>query len=119
MDARKKQVYTAFYRRDPKGSIFREGDIMAISPEDLVSDMTEPIVMVGDGVITYQDYWQSELGELVEFAPFQMHSPSAAAIGLIAGELLKKNKTLDIATASPLYVRSSDAELSLVRKKGL
>lgn len=119
MDARKKQVYTAFYRRNVNGLIERESEIIAISPGNLVANIKEPVVMVGDGVISYHDYWQKELGEMVEFAPMQLHSPSAAAIGLLAGELLQNNNILDIATASPLYVRSSDAELSLVKKKGL
>ena len=119
MDARKKQVYTAFYRRNTKGFIERESEIRAIAPEGLVADIKEPVVMVGDGAIAYRDFWLKELGALVEIAPFHLHSPSAAAIGLLSGELLQNNVTLDVATASPLYVRASDAELSLVRKKGL
>lgn len=119
MDARKKQVYTAFYRRNSEGLAVREGEIRAISPECLIADIEEPVVMVGDGTITYHDLWVKELGPLVEMAPFHMHSPSAAVIGLLAGGLLQNNITLDVATACPLYVRASDAELSLVRKKGL
>jgi len=119
MDARKKQVYTAFYRRSTEGFIVRESEIQAIAPESLVADIKEPVVMVGDGAISYQDFWLKELGTLVEIAPVHLHSPSAAAIGLLSGELLQNDVTLDISTASPLYVRASDAELSLVRKKGL
>lgn len=119
MDARKKQVYTAFYRRNAKGFIVRECDIRATVPDSLITDINEPVVMVGDGAITYRDYWQKELGGLVEFAPCQLHSPSAAAIGLLAGELLENDITLDIGAASPLYVRASDAELSLVQRKGI
>jgi tRNA threonylcarbamoyladenosine biosynthesis protein TsaB len=119
MDARKKQVYTAFYRRNNKGLIVRESEIRAIAPERLVTDIEEPVVMVGDGVMAYHDFWLKELGTLVEIAPFHLHSPSAAAIGLLSGELLQNDVTLDVASASPLYVRASDAELSLIRKKGL
>ncbi len=119
MDARKKEVYTAFFRRTAEGTIRREGVVRAITPDQLAADIDEPVVMVGDGAIVYQDLWQDTLGSLVEFAPFHLHSPSAAAIGLLAAELLEKGETLDIAAATPLYVRASDAELSLVRKKGL
>lgn len=119
MDARKKQVYTAFYTRKADGTLARRGNLRVVTPEELAVEIVEPVIMVGDGVITYYDYWKEKLGNLVGFAPFQLHSPSAAAIGLLAGEMLKNDICLDISTASPLYIRSSDAELSLVAKKQL
>jgi len=53
----------------------------------------------------------------VEFAPASLHYPSAAVIGLLGGQNLQNNQILDLATAVPLYVLASDADLSLEAKK--
>lgn len=118
MDARKKQVYTAAYKCDSKNSSpVRHGDIRVVSPERIAMEITEEVVMVGDGVITYADFWSEKLGNMVRFAPMHLHAPSASAVGLLCGELLNKGCCIDVAAATPLYVRASDAELSLTDKK--
>ena len=117
LDARKKQVYSAFYQRNSFGQIERTGEIRAVSPEILAAEIDEQVLMVGDGITSYGKLWKSLLEDNVEFAPCQLNQPSASAIGLLCGQLLKEEKYLDIGSASPLYVRASDAELSLADKK--
>ncbi len=117
LDARKKEVYSAFYRPDSSGIPRRVGDIVAVKPEELLAKVDEPLVMVGDGVAVYGGIWKHQLGNLVEFAPANFHTPSAASLGLVAAEKLLNNDVLDLASAAPVYVRASDAELSLVKKK--
>lgn len=117
VDARKKQVYRAFYQRNSFGQIERTGEIRAVSPEILAAEIDEPVLMVGDGITSYGKLWKSILKEKVEFAPCQFNQPSASAIGMLCGQLFKEEKYLDIGSASPLYVRASDAELSLADKK--
>lgn len=118
MDARKKQVYTAKYHRDQNnGSLTRLSDIKVVSPEHIVLDPSEEVVMIGDGVISYGEMWKERLGDLVRFAPMHLHAPSASAVGLLCGTLLQEGNCLDIGAAAPLYVRASDAELSLADRK--
>ncbi len=117
LDARKKEVYAAFYRTDIHGIPRRVGEIAAVKPQELLQGVTEPLVMVGDGIFVYGEQWRKETGACIEFAPATLHNPSAASLGLMAGEMLEKNELLDVATATPVYVRASDAELSLVKKK--
>ncbi len=117
LDARKKEVYAAFYRADTARVPRQVTEIVAVKPEELLPDVIEPLVMVGDGIHAYGEYWFKERGNLVEFAPPHFHTPSAASLGLLAGEKLAKNDLLDLPTATPVYVRASDAELSLVKKK--
>lgn len=112
IDARKKQVYAAFYEGGGDCRL-RRGRIQVFSPQQLVDAVDEPVIMIGDGVITYGDFLREQLGDLVRFAPPQLHTPSAAAVGLLGGGLLAENHCLDIAAATPVYVRASDAELSL------
>ncbi len=115
LDARKKEVYAAFYRADSEGIARRQADIVVIQPQKLMDGINEPVMMVGDGVSVYGEIWHSQKG--VHFAPPFLNAPSAASLGLLAGEKFENSDFLDIASAVPLYVRASDAELSLSTKK--
>lgn len=116
LDARKKEVYATFFRRDEDGHIRQTAKISVISPEQLAERIEEPVYMIGDAVSVYGDYWREILGKNLEIAPSQLHLPSAASLGLLAAEQLQIGKVLDIGSASPLYVRASDAELGLLGK---
>ncbi len=116
LDARKKEVYAAFYRTDGEGLTVLSGMPMVISPEKLAECITDPIVMVGDGVNVYGDVWSSLLETEVLFAPSHLHQPSAASLGFIGKEKLQEGDVLTAAEAAPVYIRSSDAELNLINK---
>ncbi len=113
LDARKKEVYTCFYRSDLQGIPRRMGAIRVVTPQSLVADIEQPVLFVGDAVMVYGDFWQESLGVRFVSAPRTLHYPCASAIGLLAGEMLQQNQSIELATAAPLYVRASDAELSL------
>ena len=117
LDARKKQVYAGKYRCRAGEIPALEGNIRAVDPMQLASEIDEEVVMVGDGVHSYGDLWRKELGAKVEFVPDHMQRVSAPATGLICGEFYLAGNHLDPATAAPHYVRASDAELSLAEKK--
>lgn len=115
LDARKKEVYASFYQTNPQGAVKRISEIRAVSPEGLAGQINEPTLMVGDGVLTYGDFWRDRLGDMVCFAQPQCAYPSSAVLGLLACEEFLAGNTLEIDEAIPLYVRSTDAELSLVK----
>lgn len=117
LDARKKEVYAAFYRRDLAGLTERVGDISVLPPEKLVGLIAEPVLMIGDGAVGYKDLFREALGEKLSIAPAMLHEPSAVALGMMGAEKLLSGEQLDLASAVPLYVRSSDAELSLLKPK--
>lgn len=117
LDARKREVYVAFYRCDGAGVPQRISAIRAVDPLKLADEISEPVVIVGDAVLVYGDHWRRELGEKVDFAPVALHYPSAAVLGLLTAGNLQNNRILDLAAAVPLYVRASDAELSLEANK--
>ncbi len=116
LDARKKEVYAAFYRCQNDGMSKRLGDITVLAPEKLAASINEPVLMIGDGVQTYGDIFRTLLADRVHFAPSQLHQPTAASLGMIAAEMLERGEELDVAEAVPIYVRSSDAELNLLKK---
>lgn len=116
LDARKKEVYTAWYGQDEKGVQRRKGNIRALAPELLVEEIKESTLMVGDGLLAYGPFFQERLGSLLAMAPLPLHYPSAASLGFLSCEQLVKGEIMDLDSAVPLYVRASDAELSLKRK---
>lgn len=117
LDARKKEVYCAFYRNNEAGFAQRLGDMAVLSPEALAASINEPVIMVGEGGVEYQDLFKRLLGSKLSFAPSVLHEPNACSLGLLGAEKLHKGETLDIATGVPIYIRSSDAELNLLKQK--
>lgn len=117
LDARKREVYTSFYRLDVDGVPRRIAEIEAVSPRELGERIDEPTFMVGDGILTYGDLWRGQLDDLVQFGSSHLTYPSAGVLSLLACEKFLAGDILDTACATPLYVRSTDAELSLFRKK--
>ena len=119
LDARKKKVYAAFYRLGDDGLIERVSEQAVLQPQELAAQVTEPVIMVGDGALVYGEFFRTLLGERVMLAPAQLHEPSAASIGFLAGEKLLRGELLDLAEGVPTYIRSSDAELNLLKKKSM
>lgn len=117
LDARKKEVYAAFYRCNGNGLSERVSDFKVMAPEKLASAIAEPVVMIGDGAMVFGDLFRRLLGDKVIFAPSQLHEPSASSLGMLAGEMLQAGERLDLAAAVPVYIRSSDAELNLLQRK--
>jgi len=117
LDARKKEVYTAFYRVNDSGTVEKVSEIVALSPQDLALQVGEPVVMIGDGAVVYKELFKEMLGDKLEIVAAHLNEPSATSLGMLSGEHFINGVVLDIDTAVPLYVRSSDAELNLKKKK--
>ena len=113
MDARKKEIYCCFYRSDPDGRMVRCSDPAVMAPDKLAAQIREPVTLAGDGVRVYNALFSELLGDSVEFLPWIV-TPKAEYIGFLASASLTVGDFLDIDSATPDYVRSSDAQLSLV-----
>lgn len=113
LDARKNEVYAAFYQTGQNELMKRTSDYLVLSPEKLIEHIDSPTLFVGDGIEVYGDLLRTELGEKALFAPAQLYFSRAASIGFLALPLWKKQEFLDPATAVPVYVRASDAEINL------
>lgn len=117
LDARKKELYRCWYQPDGRGIYRSTGEIAAVSAEALIDEITEPSLLAGDGLFSYGQLLKEQLGEKMTCAPLPLHYPTAAALGFLSCEQLQRGEELDIDAAVPLYVRASDAELSLVNKE--
>jgi tRNA threonylcarbamoyladenosine biosynthesis protein TsaB len=111
LDARKKEVYTAFYRYGEGNILRRQSVDQALRPEDLVNKIKEQTIFVGDGVRTYRDFLLHSLPSLAVFPAAPLLVPHGSIVAKMGFELLKKGEHLNISTFSPIYVRPSEAEV--------
>ncbi len=117
LDARKKEVFCALYRCDAQGYARRTSDYMVLSPERLAEEIHEPTVFVGDGIQAYGSLFKSVLGDNAMFSPTEIFFPRAASIGMLAISKFRERNFLDPVTATPTYIRASDAELNFGKLK--
>ena len=83
LDARKKEVYTAFYRYNRENLLVRLSDYRAVLPEVLIKEVKEKTIFVGNGVTTY--------GEILRTtASFCSPCSRAAPLHLLHGSMVAK-----------------------------
>jgi tRNA threonylcarbamoyladenosine biosynthesis protein TsaB len=111
LDARKKEVYTAFYRYEEGNTPRRQSEDQALRPEDLVRKIKEQTLFLGSGVKTYRDFLLHSLPSLATFPAAPLHVPRGSTVATLGFELLKKGEHLNVSTFSPIYVRPSEAEV--------
>jgi tRNA threonylcarbamoyladenosine biosynthesis protein TsaB len=111
LDARKKEVYTAFYRYGEGEVLRRQSNYQALRPEDLVKKIKERTIFLGDGVRTYRDFLLHSLHSLATFPAAPFHVSHGSTVARLGFDLLKKEEHLDNSTFSPLYIRPSEAEM--------
>jgi tRNA threonylcarbamoyladenosine biosynthesis protein TsaB len=111
IDARKKEVYAALFQPQADGSLIRLSNDIAVSPEELAAQITSPTLLIGDGADLYKDLFQELLGANAIFPPPHISFPRAVHIGFHAIPLWEQKKFLDAASATPIYIRPSDAEI--------
>ena len=111
LDARKKEVYAAFYRYGEGNSLKRLTLYLAIRPEDLAEKIKEQTIFLGDGVKTYGEFLLSTLPSLAIFPPAPLHLLHGSTVAKLGSELLEKGESLDTSAFTPIYVRSSEAEI--------
>ena len=112
MDARRKQVYTGFYRFEgSEMKVLKEQ--CAQSVEDTLIQLreyNEPIVFLGDGVPVYKEEILEKMGDLAIFAPAHANRQRAAAVGTLAQVYFAQGIYESADEFVPEYLRKSQAE---------
>jgi len=115
IDARKGEVYWAFYRYD-------DNQLQQLCPEQVTSprifltDIQEPCVFVGNGARLYQDVIGLKLGNLAHFVPDSHSIIRGATVAYLSQKRFEKGNFDDASSLTPCYIRRSDAEINLVKK---
>jgi len=114
LDARKKEVYGAFYECSGDGTVSRTSDYLVLPPEQLAERISVPTVMAGDGAALYHDLFTEVLAD--RFLPVDGGCcfPRAASVGKLAWAGWHRQEFVEPALLAPLYVRASDAELQCI-----
>lgn len=119
IDARNRQVYTAVYRFD---GVFpsRITEYLAIPIEELAAilkDMNEKVVFLGDGSFIHRDFLSEKLGEKSLFVHSCAVLQRASSVARLALEKAKRGEVEDSFKITPFYLRKSQAEQQLDKKK--
>ncbi len=110
LDAKKHELYTAFYR-NTREEVHRLSEYSAIAPQHLFQAIKEPTLFLGDGVIPYRKQIEAALGEHAFFADPAHLLPRGSLIATLGYERLLAGKHNDCLSLTPCYLRKSDAEI--------
>jgi tRNA threonylcarbamoyl adenosine modification protein YeaZ len=118
IDARKGEVYTAFYKKQVNHSLAKLTDDKVVTPERLIDQINEEVVFLGDGSILYGDLFRKRFQGKAHFAPLNLLYPRATAISYLALQIIKKDQVpQQSALFKPLYVRPPEAEVNYPPQK--
>jgi tRNA threonylcarbamoyladenosine biosynthesis protein TsaB len=112
VDARRGELFYAFYRQVPGGVQCLSGYHVG-KPSDLASELQargEDVLLVGDGALRYTE--ELEDGVQGEVAGPPNVYPSAAALVSLAHPRALREEFVAASELEPLYLRKTDAELN-------
>lgn len=118
LDARRQQVYASAYQWENQNC----KEIIEAAPyaiDELLKelDQYEDILFFGDGILPYKEHIVKALGEKAKFAPSYIKYQKASSVGQLGLELFEKEKQQAYYEAKPNYLRKSEAERNLEKKR--
>jgi tRNA threonylcarbamoyladenosine biosynthesis protein TsaB len=118
VDARRGQLFHAFYRQVP-GGLQRVTEPTVDDPDDLLSELVawgEEVLLVGDGVLRYPEHFADlPRAEIVEQG---LSFPSAASLVQLAHARALREEFVPHWEIQPLYLRQPDAEINWATREG-
>ena len=117
LDARRGELFTALFRKVP-GGIQRIRDPQVDTPQELLAELMtieEPALLVGDGVLRYQEIFSSI--RRVEMAEQGLANPSARSLVQLAHAQALREEFVPSWDIKPIYLRQPDAEINWKTRK--
>jgi tRNA threonylcarbamoyladenosine biosynthesis protein TsaB len=119
IDARRGQLFHAFYRQVP-GGVQRVTEPAVDEPADLASELVasgEEVLLVGDGPLRYPEHFDDlPRAEIVEQG---QSFPSAASLVQLAHARALREEFVPHWEIRPLYLRQPDAEINWATREGV
>jgi tRNA threonylcarbamoyladenosine biosynthesis protein TsaB len=112
IDARRGELFHAFYRSVP-GGVQRMSDYAVGTPDDLASEIlaySEECLLVGDGAVRYEEVFDGL--RKVEIADHGFAYPSAASLVQLAHAQALREEFVKPWQIQPLYLRKPDIDIS-------
>jgi tRNA threonylcarbamoyladenosine biosynthesis protein TsaB len=119
LDARRNQVFHAFYRSSP-GGIQRMSDYRVETPERLaigLQSRPEEVLLVGNGALLYGDIFE-DAGPIVEIGTMGHAFPSARALVELTLPRMFRQDFDSLYDLKPLYLRHSAKRIDWERIRG-
>lgn len=116
IDARRGEVFAAFYRHVP-GGVQRLGEYQVLTPHDLMAELQarrEDSLLIGDGATRYAEVFADD--DRIEISP--PACPSASSLVELAHPRAIREEFVQPRELEPLYLRRSDAEIAWEHKAG-
>ena len=116
LDARRSEVFHAFYRSSP-GGIQRMSDYRIEKPERLaigLASRPEEVLLVGNGALVYKDAFE-DLGSVVEIGTMSHSFPDARSLVELALPRMHREDFDSVYTLAPLYLRRSARRINWER----
>ena len=110
IDARKKEVFCAFFKSSSDGNMEMIGEAKHIKPQTLVQEFNEPVLLVGNGAELYRDFLKEKLGPMALFPKPHSHIISPMVLGILARSQFLQGRQTSLEAIRPLYIRPSEAE---------
>lgn len=117
IDARRGEVFSAFYRRAP-GGVQRLSPYRAATPEALVTELVatdEECLLVGDGAMRYAEVFCSE--SRVEVGGAGHAFPSVSVLVELAHPRAVREEFVQASEIRPVYLRKADAEINWEQRR--
>jgi tRNA threonylcarbamoyladenosine biosynthesis protein TsaB len=118
VDAKRGEVFYAFYRPVP-GGVQRETEFLVGSPDELAAELQtrpEETILAGGGALVYRRHLQ-EAGGRVEMASAAHAFPAATSLVELAIPRFEREEFDRVYDLKPNYVRKSDAEIAWDRRR--
>jgi len=112
IDARRGELFYAFYRQVP-GGVQRLSEYQLGAPSDVASELLargEECLVVGDGALRYRTVFEDVAR--TEFGTVGNAHPSAAALVELAHPRALREEFVQPWEVAPLYLRKADAEVN-------
>jgi tRNA threonylcarbamoyladenosine biosynthesis protein TsaB len=116
IDARRGEVFHAFYRSVP-GGVQRVSEHVVSSPDDLASEIlarNDDYLLVGDGALRYHEVFDGL--RKVELADEGFAHPSAASLVQLAHAQALREQWVRPWEIQPLYLRKPDVDINWVTR---
>jgi tRNA threonylcarbamoyladenosine biosynthesis protein TsaB len=118
IDARRGELFYAFYRQVP-GGVQRLTDHQVGTAEDLASELLasgEECLLVGDGAIRYREVFDGL--NKVDVVGAELAHPSASSLVMLAHARALREQFVKPWDLTPMYLRKPDAEINWTMREG-
>ncbi|MGA1795714.1 MAG: tRNA (adenosine(37)-N6)-threonylcarbamoyltransferase complex dimerization subunit type 1 TsaB [bacterium] len=111
IDARKGEVFACIFEWRGSELVSRTPE-MVVSPEILMEKITEPTILVGNGLIPYGAFFRQGLKEKAVFLTPPFNFPRASVLAMRGMDRLSQGKGVGPEDLVPVYIRPSEAEIN-------